>query len=69
MYSSIKSKTKIKNRRRHTKVSMPACTQMDKCTNTHKDDHVRQEKFWMDGAEQHRRCKEWSDVNNLEAAV
>lgn len=42
-------------------------------THTHtdlsKDNHVRQEKFWMDGAEQRRRCKECPDVNNLEVAV
>lgn len=25
--------------------------------------------FWTNGAEQQGRCKEWSDVNNLEVAV
>lgn len=42
---------------------------MRTCAHEHKDNRVRQEKFWMDGAERPRRCKEWSAVNNLEAAV
>ena len=44
-------------------------TGVHKHAREYKDNHARQEEFWMDGAERHRRCKEWFDVNNLEVAV
>lgn len=66
-----------KQMQRHISESTYRCTHVTEHTHmhtrthtfTHGDNHVRQEKFWVDGAEQHRRCKEWSDVNNLEVAV